>query len=129
MVALPPPAPPSEPALDSQIFAGLLDLISDDDDAFLVELFDAFVSTHAKSTRGMREAVLARDAEALGRHAHTLKGASANVGATHIAALAEELQQRSDLDGVQDWIEAIETEFERVLEAIRTRLPSFTQPV
>lgn len=125
-----PPAPPVTPALDPEIFAGLLELTDGEDDSFVAELFDSYVNTHARCTSGMREAIAAHDADALRRHAHTLKGASSNVGASHLAELAKELQQRGEegrLDGAEAWVEAIAVEFERVLEAVRRRLPSFAE--
>jgi two-component system, sensor histidine kinase and response regulator len=130
MTATTPPAPPSTPALDPEIFAGLLELTDGEDDSFVLELFDSYVNTYARCTSGMREALAGDDADALRAHAHTLKGSSANVGAVHLAELAKELQQRGEegrLDEVRAWIEAIEAEFERVLEAVRRRLPSFAQ--
>lgn len=131
MVAAPPPTPPQTPALDPEIFAGLLDLTDDEDDSFVVDLFESYVASHARSASGMREAAASGDADALRRHAHTLKGASANVGASHVAELAKELQLRGehgDLHGIIEWIDAVDVEFDRVLEEVRRHLPSFAQP-
>ena len=131
MTAASSPAPPHTPALDPEILAGLLDLTEDDDDSFVVDLFESYVASHARSVSGMREALANGDADALRRHAHTLKGSSGNVGASHVAELAKELQWRGehgDLEGLEAWIEAVEVEFERVIAALRRRLPSFAQP-
>ncbi len=131
MAAAPPPPPTHTPALDPEIFAGLLELTDDDDDSFVVELFESYVASYARGISGMREAASKGDADAMRRHAHTLKGSSANVGASHIAELAKELQfrgEQGDLQGVAEWIEAVEVEFERVLGEVRRHLPSFAQP-
>lgn len=131
MTALPPPAP-LVPALDPEIFEGLLELADGDDASFVVELFGSYVASHRESVQGMREALAADDADALGRHAHTLKGASANVGAHHVATLSRDLQEMGESGSIAvaaAWIDAIDAEFDRVLDEVARRLPAFSQTV
>jgi HPt (histidine-containing phosphotransfer) domain-containing protein len=62
------------------------------------------------------------DRDALERTAHTLKGASANVGATGLADLCAGLEMRAredQLDDAAGLTEEFEAEFDRVLAALR----------
>jgi HPt (histidine-containing phosphotransfer) domain-containing protein len=62
------------------------------------------------------------DRDALERTAHTLKGASANVGATGLADLCARLEMRAredQLDDAAGLTEEFEAEFDRVLAALR----------
>jgi len=120
------------PALDPDIFAGLLELVDEDDDSFVVDLFDSYVTSYRECIDGMADAIVGEDADALRRHAHTLKGASANVGAAHLAQHAEILQrmgESGDIDGAPVWVEAVSEEYVRVLAEVQERVPGFKPPV
>ena len=75
----------------------------------------------------MRTALANGDLETLGRHAHTLKGNSLSVGATALAAIARDLEERARAGDVGDAgvkIDEASAEFGRVataLEAARVR--------
>lgn len=128
-MSIAPPPTPAGPALDPDTFDGLMDLVDGDDDGFVVDLFEAYISSVGACVEGMRTALAEGDAHALSRHAHTLKGASANVGAIHVANLARALQmmgEQGSIDGAEDWIRAIVEEYSRVIEAVSGRLPSFS---
>ncbi len=63
-----------------------------------------------------------RDSGALERTAHTLKGASANVGASSMADLCAGLESRArhaQLDDAAELMERFETEFERAQSALQ----------
>ncbi len=65
----------------------------------------------------MRQAIVDADAHVLERAAHTLKGASANLGAEHLAeqcARLQEVGRAGELDGVESLVAAAATELERV---------------
>ncbi len=120
---LPPPA--SSPALDPEIFEGLRALADDGDD-FVTDLFRTFLDSVGDHLRSLRSTASAGDGPGFERAAHTLKGAAANVGATHLAALAEELQrrgERAELAGVDAWLDAIAAEAARVRTAAEAVLP------
>lgn len=122
----------SGPALDPDIFDGLLELVDEDDDSFVVELFGSWVQSYRECTDGLAEAIVGDDPDAVRTHAHTLKGASANVGAAHLASHAGVLQrmgESGDLENAQIWVEAIADEFVRVLAAVQERVPGFQPPV
>ena len=123
-------APPVNegPALDPEIFAGLLELVDEDDDSFVVDLFESYVTSYAECTEGIAQAIATSDPDAMRRHAHTLKGASANVGASHLASLAEYLQRLGESGGVEpaeEWMEAIADEYVRVIAEVERRVSGF----
>ena len=126
MIITHPPKPDlREPALDPRIIDGLLQL-SEDDDGFLEELFRAYLETFQICFRGMQDAFAQGDARSLRDRAHTLKGASANVGAWRLADHCNELQRMGEsaqLDGADRWLVSVEAEFTRVLDEIRSLLP------
>lgn len=124
-------APNAGPALDPDIFDGLLELVDEDDDSFVVDLYQSYVASYRDCVDGIARAIVASDPDAMRRHAHTLKGASANVGAAHLATLAEALQRMGEagqVEGAELWVEAIADEYVRVLTAVQERLPGFSPP-
>ncbi|HKK70720.1 MAG TPA: Hpt domain-containing protein [Candidatus Krumholzibacteria bacterium] len=123
-------APPVNegPALDPEIFAGLLELVDEDDDSFVVDLFGSYVTSYAECIEGVARALATSDPDGLRHHAHTLKGASANVGASHLASLAEHLQRLGEsgrVEPAEEWVEAIADEYVRVITEVETRVPGF----
>jgi HPt (histidine-containing phosphotransfer) domain-containing protein len=123
-------APPVNegPALDPEIFAGLLELVDEDDDSFVVDLFESYVTSYAECTEGIAQALVTADPDAMRRHAHTLKGASANVGASHLASLAEYLQRLGEsgrVEPAEEWMEAIADEYVRVIAEVESRVSGF----
>jgi HPt (histidine-containing phosphotransfer) domain-containing protein len=63
-----------------------------EDPEFLVEIVNLFLATCPDLLSGIENAVVRRDAEALCRSAHTLKGAVANFGAQSVVDQAKELE-------------------------------------
>jgi CheY-like chemotaxis protein len=87
------------------------------DRQLLEELAALFAEESVKNIQGIREAFRAGDAFLLERLAHTIKGASSNIGAMSLsrAALALEEQARSrDLSKASERIAALEAEAERL---------------
>jgi HPt (histidine-containing phosphotransfer) domain-containing protein len=69
----------------------------------------------------LREAVAQEDAPTLEQAAHSLKSSSSNVGAVTLAALCQELEsmgQANDLANPHMLLKKVETEYERVREAL-----------
>jgi len=88
----------SRPRTSSTVPAEILDLNqalerAGGDVAFLHELVELFLEDGQKLFDQVRQAVLRGDAERLAQAAHTLKGCSANLGASVVAAAARELQK------------------------------------
>jgi HPt (histidine-containing phosphotransfer) domain-containing protein len=64
---------------------------------------------------GVAKALLSRIPDGLRRAAHALKGASANVGATRVAAVAKQIELASvsgDWDALTNFVTALDSEVE-----------------
>jgi HPt (histidine-containing phosphotransfer) domain-containing protein len=73
----------------------------------------------------MKTTLQAGDVVSLNRHAHSLKGLSANFSANAVSSLAAELEQRTRQGDVTDaaaLIDKIETESRRLVEYIGENL-------
>jgi two-component system, sensor histidine kinase and response regulator len=107
---------------DNAIRARLADVAGDDEE-FIVELVHAFVSGSEDTLQELRAAVELGDAAAIGRAAHKLKGAAANLHVNNLATLSFDLETRAKSGQMADWraeVEKITAEFARVCESLRT---------
>jgi HPt (histidine-containing phosphotransfer) domain-containing protein len=94
-----------------------LEEIAGDDPEFIDELLDTFVESTRELMTPLRAGVAARDAGAIERESHRLKGSSANIGAIVLQARSFELEQlgrAGSVDGAEEILAAIEAEFGRV---------------
>jgi HPt (histidine-containing phosphotransfer) domain-containing protein len=94
----------------------------EDDTAGIAELLEMALETGAKYRRMLEEAVASADASTVARAAHGIKGSAGNIGASEVATLAAELDQRArtgNLDGARERIDAINAAYERVAGAVR----------
>ncbi len=78
-------------ALETSVIDGLLASVEGDTD-FVIELIAAFLADGATQLDEIEAALAAGDAEAVVRPAHTLKSASATLGAMRLAASARTLE-------------------------------------
>jgi HPt (histidine-containing phosphotransfer) domain-containing protein len=88
----------------------------------LVEIVNEYLSVGDDLRAEILRLLGEYDRDALERTAHTLKGASANVGATGLADLCAGLEMRAredQLDDAAGLTEEFEAEFDRVLAALR----------
>ena len=69
------------PVLDAATIAGLQDLGGEDDPGLLLELIDLFLEDAEERVNTIQEAIAKDDIETVGKMAHALKSASANLGA------------------------------------------------
>ena len=112
--------------IDPSALTDLLEMVGDDS-AFVDDIVDTYLQDAPEQLSGLRTALAAGDLETLGRHAHTLKGNSLSVGATALAAMARDLEERARAGDAADAgpkIEDASAEFGRVataLEAARVR--------
>ena len=112
-------------ALHAAALKRLADLAGDDT-AFYDELVSTFILGGREAVTEMQHAVKRGDQETLGRQAHRLKGASANLHLQELASIAEtiETNARMQTDRSTDWsrdVEKISSEFERTAEALQAR--------
>jgi HPt (histidine-containing phosphotransfer) domain-containing protein len=91
---------------------------------FMRELLADYLQQLPGQIEAIREAVKAEDAEAVTQKAHTLKGASANMGASRIAEIAFGLEQIGRDDRLQEGPEQLAT-----LEKEATYLWDYTETI
>ena len=90
-------------ALDMGVIEGLRASV-EGDTAFVIELIDAFLADSATQLQAIDIAVTAGDPEAVVRPAHTLKSASATLGAMQLSAAAGTLEtagRAGSIDGAE----------------------------
>ena len=86
------------------------------------ELLTRFIATSEDLAAGIETAVAASDADALRRHAHSLKSSSATVGAHRLSRLSQTLEDQGemgDLDAAAAGLPPLRAELVRVHEALR----------
>jgi len=91
--------------------------LDDGDGELMATLAREYERDSERQLTSMRQALTDADAHSLERAAHTLKGASANLGATHLAELCARLQElghAEELDGAAALVAAAVTELGRV---------------
>ncbi len=100
--------------------------------AAYTRLLRRYATIHADDMARLRQHLVAREREEAHRLAHSLKGASGNLGATTVQHLAAELEAALQAGGDAAWIEelagAVETELQRLTAAILAALPEETAP-
>ena len=118
------PAPSAAPALDADIFGGLIDLAGGPDGALLEDLVGTFLTDAPVRIATMRAAVSGGDARGLKAAAHALKGGSISLGATTMGALCQELEgvaATPSLAAATNLIARVELELERVRDEMAQR--------
>ncbi len=99
--------------------------ISQGDEAFEREIFSLFLSDCIVRTDAIDGALAAGDQEALKREAHSLKGASANVGAEGLRQLSRDVElaiSGDDARQLRSIVSELRQEAGRVREFIKSYL-------
>jgi len=107
--------------LDMQAIANLRALDDDGHDSFVKEIIGIYLQDIPERLTALKSAVASDDRTLYVRSAHTIKGSSANVGATELQGLAEQLEQRAKIDVLSDLdpkLAALEEAFARVKIAL-----------
>ena len=104
-------------------------LSRDGGDALVQKVIAAYVGDTPRHLATLREAVEGMDAGSVRRVAHSLKSASANIGAARLATLCKELEQlgRADtVDGADRILTDMEHEFQTVRHSLHALLEKET---
>jgi CheY-like chemotaxis protein len=104
-------------------------LSRDGGDALVQKVIAAYVGDTPRHLATLREAVEGMDAGSVRRVAHSLKSASANIGAARLATLCKELEQlgRADtVDGADRILTDMEHEFQTVCHSLHAMLEKET---
>ncbi len=117
----------SQPAsvLDLEAIANLRALGDEGDDTFLREIITIYLEDVPQRIVDLKSARAANDKALYVRSAHTIKGSSANVGATEMRNLAEKMEHRAKIEplpGLDPDLVELETAFVRTVTALRALL-------
>jgi two-component system, sensor histidine kinase and response regulator len=118
---------PSRPVLDARVVGRLERLGEKAGEDLMGQLAVLFLADADARVVALRQALAGDDAGAVVRSAHTLSGASANLGATDLARLCATLATDSaagDLAGRRALLEEVETELGRVRSALGSPTPA-----
>ncbi len=114
----------SDPLDHAQI--ELLLSLDDGEGAALLEIVDEFLAMSEDGRAELLACLQSGDAPGAERAAHTLKGASANVGASTLAAVCAAMEvcaRQGQPQGAADLTEQFESEFVRARSALRAAAP------
>ncbi len=98
----------------------------DGDQEIFQEIMEVFVEDVPNQIDTLKRALAEKDIGLLEKQAHTLKGASGNVGAMAIQDLAQKMEHigkkgdLSEMDRLDISIQTIEQEFEQIKQIIQT---------
>lgn len=116
-----------EKSVDQAVLDQLRELNEHGEPDILTELIDLFLRDTPPRLVALKDAIKEGDAQALSQTAHTLKGSSASLGATRLAALNAELEKKAShgsLEEASRLLAQLDNEFERVRHVLESkRLP------
>jgi len=124
-----PPAPQGGEPLPDPLDPYQIDLLRSLDDgagAVLGEIIDQYLTQTVQGRGELLRVVRNGDPRAAERAAHNLKGASANIGATVLAAVCAQIERhahQAQLDGAGDLVQQFDSEFARVRDALSQLAP------
>jgi HPt (histidine-containing phosphotransfer) domain-containing protein len=107
---------PAPLVIDPQAIENLRALNPGDNDEFLREIAGIFLEDTPQRIAELNQSLAAGDVAKFTRAAHSIKGSSANLGATALRAAAEQLEHQSrtaGLTSVAALVSAISEEFAR----------------
>jgi len=104
-----------------QILNTLLEIEARGEEDFVSEILQIYCENAEKQISTLKNDIQTRDAESIGRRAHSLKGSSANVGLEKLTGLFEDLQLQAN---AENWerIENLITEIIENFEFIKQRI-------
>jgi HPt (histidine-containing phosphotransfer) domain-containing protein len=108
--------------LDRDVVGALRDPDLGGDDAFLVEVIQAFVEDSPQHIQAIQAALVSGKGQALMRAAHSLKGSCGNFGAARLQALCAELEARgrqNQLDGLAPLVARVASEYALLKDHLR----------
>jgi HPt (histidine-containing phosphotransfer) domain-containing protein len=115
------------PILDQEAIDNLRALDPDGGDTFIREIIGIFLEDAPLRIAEIDQSLAAGDDAAFVRAAHTIKGASSNVGAAALRAVAEQLELRAKKNGLAD-VTALVAELKTALANAQTALNGLFPP-
>ena len=112
----------SENLIDQKTFDALKLMVGED---FIEELVDTYLEDSPQLLAELRKGLDQGDAGAFRRAAHSLKSNSASLGASKLAVIAKELEERGRdglLEGAEPKVRELETAYEKAAEELKSLL-------
>ena len=113
---LPPPA-----TLDLHMVRQLVSLDAEDD-GFIQDVMVRYVEQLDESTRKLAKALDGEDLEVVRLTAHSIKGASKQIGAARVGDLLGAIEREDNVEAAKQLLEQIQDEVPRVAEAVQALL-------
>jgi HPt (histidine-containing phosphotransfer) domain-containing protein len=113
--------------LDAKTLEGLRMLAEATGTDLLADLAKTFREDTPKRIAALREALRAGDADGVKRVAHSLRGSAGALGATHLFAVASELERAAEHGAPVGWermVDAIERSAARAVDALEHEIRS-----
>lgn len=98
--------------------------LAGEDVDFEAELLAIFLSDAEENLKQLEQAIAHQNIRAIGEIAHSLRGASANVGASALARAAHQLEQiarSGEITGAQAQLQELHSHYQRIWAQSRTR--------
>jgi len=111
-------------SVNTETLEMLKEIIGDD----LKEILNNFIETSPETLEQLKRAIKTKNAEDLRLHAHTIKGSSANIGATKLPDLSFILETKGK-DNVTSNLEAEVIEVEEELKGVISFLKSYVERI
>jgi HPt (histidine-containing phosphotransfer) domain-containing protein len=114
------------PAVDEGVLETLREEVGDGDSTILIDLIDSYLAEAADQVESIETAAESADAATLSAVAHSLKSASALLGAGPLADLLKrtELAAKESGGDVTGLAAPVRREFDRVAESLRRLRPT-----
>lgn len=112
------------PILDEETFGGL-QLIAEDEPEMFIEIIDSYIDQSGPLLSTMRDSLGTQDGAALREAAHSLKGASWNIGAAAVGELSRLLEEKgkngdfNQVEAMVGQLEHLYQETELALQAVK----------
>lgn len=109
--------------LDMNVIEGLRELGGDDDPGLLLEVIGMFLEDAPTRIKELQQGLATGDVKLLERAAHSLKSASANVGAMQLSSVCkriEEIARQRKSDGIAELIPESDKAWNAAAEALRS---------
>jgi HPt (histidine-containing phosphotransfer) domain-containing protein len=108
--------------IDNDAISNLRELNPGDGGEFLREIVGIYMEDTPKRIADLKSTLASGDVQAFTRAAHTIKGSSANIGASLVRSIAERMEfmsKREGLAGVGPMIADCEAQFVRASDELR----------
>jgi PAS domain S-box-containing protein len=123
-------ATPNNTVIDYNAFQAILEMVPNNSAQLLAELITSYLEDAPKLLQDMQAAVATNNLIAAQHAAHTLKSASATLGAISLADRCRELEQMNlaeAIDKLTEKVSQVQSEYREVEQALKRELQHYSQ--